>query len=53
MPSQLGQELVKLYYKLSPPLATAIAKDDRLRQQVRGYLHPIARGVAYLLPADE
>jgi hypothetical protein len=45
---QLGQEFVKLYYRISPPIADAIAKNEVLRMITRWSLIPVI-GVAYLI----
>jgi hypothetical protein len=42
-PNILGRELVRLYYRISPPLASAIARSDGLRRLVRLNLNPIIR----------
>jgi len=37
----LGRAFTSLYYKLSPPIARRIEKDERLKKAVRGILKPI------------
>lgn len=37
----LGRQIVLLYYRISPPIAEIISRDDRLRATVRAILHPI------------
>ena len=42
LPSGLGAELVSLYYKISPPIAEVISRDDFLRTAVKvGLVDPI------------
>jgi hypothetical protein len=44
----LGQVLVASYYALSPPLARAIASDERLRAAARRLLAPLVELAGYL-----
>jgi hypothetical protein len=44
---KLGQKFVKLYYRISPPIADTIAKSEALRMITRWCLMPFI-GVAYL-----
>jgi len=46
----LGRAFVRLYYGASPPLAHAIATDDRLRAGVRTLLRPMV-GIAHIAMA--
>ena len=46
----LGRAFVRLYYGASPPLARAIATDDRLRAGVRTILRPMV-GIAHMAMA--
>lgn len=46
----LGQKFVKLYYKLSPPVANFISKSEILRAASRGVLYPI---LGFALIANE
>ncbi len=39
--SQLGRQFVKMYYKLSPPFADFIAKNEVLKAMVRSLLLPV------------
>ena len=42
LPSSLGAELVSLYYKISPPIAEVISRNDFLRTAVKvGFIDPI------------
>ncbi|MFN8789871.1 MAG: CFI-box-CTERM domain-containing protein [Bdellovibrionales bacterium] len=41
IPNWLGRRLVKVYYKVSPPLANWIKKHDSARVVIRGILWPI------------
>ncbi len=50
LPNPIGRQLVKLYYKLSPPLAEFIAQDEDYRRTVRECLNPVARCIEYILP---
>ena len=45
---KLGQEFVKLYYRISPPIADTISKNEVLRMITRWSLIPVV-GVAYLI----
>ena len=45
---KLGQEFVKLYYRISPPIADTISKNEVLRMITRWCLMPVI-GVAYLI----
>lgn len=47
-PSRIGAELVRLYYLVSPPLASFIAGRERLRTLVRSLLAPIVFAVKLL-----
>jgi hypothetical protein len=49
MPSPLGYWLVRIYYRLSPPLANAIRRHEYLRVPVRA----IIRGMIRCLPAGK
>ncbi len=42
-PNILGKEFVRLYYRVSPRLANAIARSEGLRRLVRLNLNPIVR----------
>jgi len=44
---QLGQKFVKLYYRISPPIADTISKNEALRMITRWCLMPFI-GIAYL-----
>jgi hypothetical protein len=44
---KLGQNFVKLYYKISPPIADTISKNEALRTIARWCLMPFI-GIAYL-----
>ncbi len=51
LPSALGRRLVGGYYRVSPPLARAIAAHDGLRAATRGLLWPVVWGVQGALAA--
>jgi hypothetical protein len=53
LPSPLGALAVAVYYAHSPPLADAIASDERLRALARRVLAPaVALARAWLLTED-
>jgi hypothetical protein len=43
--SPAGQLAVAIYYALSPPVANAIAADDRLRAGARALITPLVRAL--------
>jgi hypothetical protein len=49
LPNPLGKELVRLYYKCSPPAADFIARHDSLRAVVRVGLLPLLAGSAFFV----
>ena len=45
--SWLGRQIVRAYYRLSPPAADFIARHERLKTLVRAVLDPLADGIEY------
>ena len=43
LPTEAGTRMVELYYRCSPPVAAAIARDENLRNLVRMVLAPVVR----------
>ena len=41
MPTEWGRDVVKFYYRHSPPIAAYIEKREWVRQGVRGVLRPV------------
>jgi len=46
--SEAGRELVKLYYRYSPPVAKVIAQDEEIKRLTRSLLAPVVRGAELL-----
>lgn len=44
-PNFLGKRLVRLYYMVSPPLASSIARSEDMRALVRLNLNPVIRAL--------
>jgi hypothetical protein len=47
MTNEIGRALVKLYYRISPPIAEHIAQNETLRTSTRWLLTPIVYSVAH------